>query len=599
LGVELLRIAWKEIPRKRTAFRQETPGLARTALTNDRTSPGSRGEGRLQAARIVAHRNDAVKPSSPAGHLSPVHQPDWSAEMKKNKPFVRIKTPTRKPLTFAPKSVRVPKGLPSINVMPVNEGRAVDDSAAANIRTMTCTVDASALVDPRRQPGEMIRPDAEKLLQRFANAAANAEHQHREVVRTIRYNVKGAASIIKKIAAHHGVTLVKAAAIFGAAIERLAADASVYFAAAHEHAGAAFESQADRSRDVFMLIEVPAMGSGEQALAAIDTVLPLVSGHPHVFIGVTMSAPGQPALLAAIRAAAELVARLGTDAGRVGLNFLPEPDGPYFPGTTPTVPGALTAGGANANLLTDAVVEARRRGADAAGIAAALEDEHAAFLQRMGRVGLAIADACGFNWQGVSPITAPVNATLDGLPPERWSAWKTLEALQGEVVHSGNVVPAVARFNACLWRAAIRSRELLRGPRGFFAAVAEDGLLAHRVRNGQIDLSDLVVQQTACAVGLDMLVLDPSTSAQQVGDLLSTVATMSAQLSKPLTARLIIPPRNSTRMANGDVLLGSLLGAAPTIKLPGARDAADLDARVDTLAGAMRESSTAQNVVAQ
>src|SRR4051812_49236411 len=112
------------------------------------------------------------------------------SRMRKPRPFVRNKTPTRKPLTFAPKSVRAPKGLPNINLMPVNDRRAADDSAAANIRTMTCTVDASAVVDPRRQPGEMIRSDAEKLLQRFANAAANAEHQYREVVRTIRYNVK-------------------------------------------------------------------------------------------------------------------------------------------------------------------------------------------------------------------------------------------------------------------------------------------------------------------------------------------------------------------------------------------------------------------------
>lgn len=77
---------------------------------------------------------------------------------------------------------------------------------------------------------------------------------------------------------------------------------------------------------------------------------------------------------------------------------------------------------------------------------------------------------------------------------------------------------------------------------GVMLPVLEDAVLAERVRDGQLELKDLLLYSAVCGTGLDTVPLPGDVTAEQITALLLDLATLSLRLKKPLTARLMPIP---------------------------------------------------------
>jgi uncharacterized protein (UPF0210 family) len=443
----------------------------------------------------------------------------------------------------------------------------------ADLRALTLTFDCDKLLNPAADCRKAVLPDARSVIRAFRKAASGAEQQFEVSIRTIRLSLRGCRKFIAAVGKTRGLRDDAAAQWLGDALEALALEHSHWLSHEHRRRTPTARSKllnrvsADRNREMFVLVELPAVALGDESERTIRLISPVLQGHPHVFVGVTASDESSPASSAALRAVADEVRLLGTDAARLGVNFVPPANGAFFPGTRPTRHGVLSAGVADAEVLTAAILDARRAGAEEELVEETMITAHAEVLRVASEIGRYVAEVGGFEWMGVSTVSAPVNCS-DHRGPAWRSSWSTMEALNGGIVGTENVVPATARFNACLHRAGIESGEKMCGFEGSFNPPAEDGLLAERVRQRRITVTDLILQEAVSSAGVDMVVLQPGTTSSQIAKLFAEVACISDHWGKPLTVRVIVPPESAVRTITGDYFLGGLLGAAPAISLP-------------------------------
>lgn len=88
---------------------------------------------------------------------------------------------------------------------------------------------------------------------------------------------------------------------------------------------------------------------------------------------------------------------------------------------------------------------------------------------------------------------------------------------------------------------------------GVMLPVLEDAVLAERVRDGQLEIKDLLLYSAVCGTGLDTVPLPGDVTAEQIAALLLDLSTLSLRLKKPLTARLMpIPGQKAGEMTNFD-----------------------------------------------
>ena len=441
-----------------------------------------------------------------------------------------------------------------------------------DIRALTMTVYCDEVVEYRKNPAEAVRPALKRKVRQLIRAAISAECRSGVSTRSVRLAVGHCEVFIRALVARHGLRADAAATWLGVALETFAAAASEWFQREHAKRLPAARMRllrrlnADRGRDVFVLAELRA-GDDATAERSARMIEPILNGNPHVFAGFTASTPGRPACALTLDAVAHEVHLMGTDAARCGINFLPPDNGAFFPGTHVAQNGVVSAGVADAELLAAAIRDARSAGKSDAAVEEAFVNMHAAVLRISGELGQTIAAHCGLRWAGISPVTAPVNCTIHGASPQWRSSWAVLEELHGSPVESVNILRATAHLNACLWRAAQQSGQKICGFIGSFNPPAEDGLLAQRVREGRITVRDLVLQETVCSSGVDMAIARSDTTVMQIAALYGEVASLSDQWSKPLTVRVIVPPRGARYTANGDVFLGGLLGSGPPMEL--------------------------------
>jgi uncharacterized protein (UPF0210 family) len=448
----------------------------------------------------------------------------------------------------------------------------VDHPDEVDVRALTQTINCDEQLEFHPNPARAIRPEARRAFRRLIDAVVSAEVQSGLGVRSLRLAVRGGGDFIHKLV-RRGMRPDAAAAWLGRALQLGAADATGIFQREHlrrtpkARAWLLRRRGADRVRDVYTLVELPG-GDDDLAVRTLRLIEPVLSGNTRVFVGFTASTEGKPASALTLEAAAHEVHLLGSDAARLGINFHPPENGAFFPGTRPARSGMLSAGVADAELLANAIRRARSAGKSDAEIEEALIAAHATMLRMAAEVAQRVAARRGLRWDGISPVSAPVNCTIHGAPPQWRSSWAVLEELHGAPVESINILQATARYNACLYRAAKLSQQKVNGFIGSFNPPAEDGLLAQRVREGRITVRDLILQESVCSAGIDMCVVRPETTAAQIAALYGEVASLSDQWSKPLTVRLIVPPRTAPRTAEGDLILGGLLGAGPAMALP-------------------------------
>ncbi len=80
---------------------------------------------------------------------------------------------------------------------------------------------------------------------------------------------------------------------------------------------------------------------------------------------------------------------------------------------------------------------------------------------------------------------------------------------------------------------------------GFFQPILEDYVLSKRLSEGKFNLDSLLLYSTMCGAGLDVVPLPGDITEEELFYILLDLCTISIQLNKPLTARLMpIPGRN-------------------------------------------------------
>jgi uncharacterized protein (UPF0210 family) len=84
------------------------------------------------------------------------------------------------------------------------------------------------------------------------------------------------------------------------------------------------------------------------------------------------------------------------------------------------------------------------------------------------------------------------------------------------------------------------------GYSGLMLPILEDPVLADRVNEGRIKISDLLLYSTVCGTGLDLVPVPGDAAIQDIARVIGDVATLAVRLKKPLSARLFTVPGKNT-----------------------------------------------------
>lgn len=203
-----------------------------------------------------------------------------------------------------------------------------------------------------------------------------------------------------------------------------------------------------------------------------------------------------------------------------GAPFLPAA---YHSGEEPVFALALEA--------ADLAVQAVRRGSNPSEVRhlliTSIEKNAAALTQ----VGDRLAKAFSVRFTGIDFSLAPY-------PEVDLSIGTAIEELIGTVLGSQASLTGVGFFAEAINRARFRRV----GFSGVMLPVLEDVVLARRVAEGYLNLSDLLLYSAVCGTGLDTIPLPGEIASEAVAAILFDLGTLSLRLNKPLTARLMPIP---------------------------------------------------------
>lgn len=142
-----------------------------------------------------------------------------------------------------------------------------------------------------------------------------------------------------------------------------------------------------------------------------------------------------------------------------------------------------------------------------------------------------LAQAHGVRFGGIDFSLAP-------FPSPETSIGAALESLAGQPLGSTGSLAAVA----VLTEAIDQARFPRCGFSGLMLPVLEDTVLARRVAEGHVQVTDLLQWSALCGMGLDTLPLPGDVSEEALAALLFDVAALAVRLNKPLSARLMPIP---------------------------------------------------------
>lgn len=271
----------------------------------------------------------------------------------------------------------------------------------------------------------------------------------------------------------------------------------------------------------------PAQPDDLRAYAIIPDIL---AATENVFASAVMSTPDGGVSLPAVRACAEIIARLAPQDlnGFANLYFAAlanvPPGAPFFPaayhhGNLPTFALAVES----ADLAVAAFTQADSL-ADARQYLITAIESHARRLTT-------IADSLNLPFGGIDFSLAP-------FPEEALSLGTAFERLG---------VPAVGLHGSLAAAALIadtidKAKFARAGFSGLMLPVLEDFTLAARAAQGVLTLKDMLLYSAVCGTGLDTIPLPGDAAAEQLAPVLLDLAALAQRLNKPLTARLMPIP---------------------------------------------------------
>ena len=177
--------------------------------------------------------------------------------------------------------------------------------------------------------------------------------------------------------------------------------------------------------------------------------------------------------------------------------------------------------------------------------------KRAAFkVTRLGElVGRAVSEELGVNMGAVDLSLAPSPTVGD-------SVAEILETMGISRVGGPGSVAALALLMDAVKKGGSMATNLVGGLSSAFIPVSEDPIMANRVREGYLELSDLLAMSAVCNSGIDMVGVSKRVGHERITALILDVLTMGIVLNKILGVRLI--PLEAG--PGEEVDLGGLLG---------------------------------------
>jgi uncharacterized protein (UPF0210 family) len=198
---------------------------------------------------------------------------------------------------------------------------------------------------------------------------------------------------------------------------------------------------------------------------------------------------------------------------------------PFFPVAYHEGPASLAVGLETPNLVRKAFSGTKDPGQAAEQLRVLLDGQ----LQPVEKLAQAVAEQGKRHYLGIDTSPAPGRDSSIGL---------ALETLTGQPFGAASTLQACAAVTA-----AIKSVNVRRcGYSGLMLPILEDPVLAQRVSEGRIKLSDLLLYSTVCGTGLDVVPVPGDATPEEIARVLGDVATLAVRLNKPLSARLFTVP---------------------------------------------------------
>ena len=156
-----------------------------------------------------------------------------------------------------------------------------------------------------------------------------------------------------------------------------------------------------------------------------------------------------------------------------------------------------------------------------------------------------------------------VDLSLAPTPVMGDSVAHVLEAMGLESVGGLGTTAALAMLNDAVKKGGLMASSSVGGLSGAFIPVSEDIGMINAVRSGLLNIEKLEAMTAVCSVGLDMIAVPGSTTAEQISGLIADEAAIG-MVNNKTTAVRVIPVEGKE---DGEVEFGGLLGKAPLIKL--------------------------------
>ena len=289
------------------------------------------------------------------------------------------------------------------------------------------------------------------------------------------------------------------------------------------------------SKPISYLSLGPALPAQLQACAFVPDIL---AADEKLFASILLTDSRRGISTAAVQAAAQAILRVAQlrPDGFANLRLAAlagvGPHSPFFP-------AAYHAGGAPAFAIAtesaDLAVEAFDRAPD---LDAAGRNLTEAIERAAGTLTEAVTKSDEFR----GARFAGIDFSLAPFPEEAASIGAAFERLGVARVGLAGSALAAALLTQAIDRAVFPRA----GFCGLFLPILEDAILARRVGEGALALSDLLLYCTMCGTGLDTIPLPGETRAPQLASLLFDVAAVALRHAKPLTARLMPLPGKRT-----------------------------------------------------
>ena len=177
-------------------------------------------------------------------------------------------------------------------------------------------------------------------------------------------------------------------------------------------------------------------------------------------------------------------------------------------------------------------------------------------ITRMGElVGRAAAKKLGVPFGIVDLSLAPTPAVGD-------SVAEVLEAMGLETCGTHGTTAALALLNDAVKKGGAMASSYVGGLSGAFIPLSEDAGMIRAAESGVLTLEKLEAMTCVCSVGLDMIAIPGSTTAETIAAIIADEMAIGMINSKTTAVRIIPAPGKEV---GDNVVFGGLLGHAPII----------------------------------